>query len=578
MAIDYTIDIVQTYTAPLRLGDSIDLSATPTIVHPGGTSPTESYEWTNHLGDVIGALASITYVPPTEGFYSVQVEITYEDIGQSYERVITQDASFEVEARIENILTYNMSYLQDRVPDPYNNMDIHRFLSYMPKWSTAYKSFYSNYSKLISPIMEGLSMKIDDVDNLLENNLNIDDKNHFGYRAEEYEIVTLNIPNLIRTEHGFCSYIGEHGQASLETSPIKSITKRDPEHFSKESYTVGQDSSSISFSFSSNLYVKDEVASIDSPSTVVLVGIADDGTSIIETMSFISPMCRETINKFKAVFKILTEREITISNYIDLSVDYSFENSINMQKRIANTRGGYFAPLFELDGKSILVLNGNEGSKRDEHKIELPVIPERLFITNLLDIVYLYNNSLYASKMMLDYYTVSAPNSSTNNNMFIYLDNENTSVDNSVEVVIDIDRIRSNLGSKSIRVKLENGDSVMYIDSSTSLVESPNTWLSLANAADRIVFSIPIENTDPYTISVSFDNRADEMIAMNALNSPSFFKIADNINDIFIYDKELWCENDDTSFNIVDPVRLGFTSSHNRIHLFNNFNEVELIY
>jgi hypothetical protein len=73
------------------------------------------------------------------------------------------------------------------------------------------------------------------------------------------------------------------------------------------------------------------------------------------------------------------------------------------------------------------------------------------------------------------------------------------------------------------------------------------------------------------------DNRYEQLFALSFINRIVEHKIANNIQDIFVYNKELWCTSSGGAMSTARPVRLGFTSSVNRIHFFNEFETIRFI-
>lgn len=574
--LDYTLTITSPSSGSIRLGEAILLQSSITIDHPVGASPTETYEWSNHNGDIIGSTQDISYTPSESGHYSVQVLITYEDLAQSYSRSVSQDYSFYVLGRSEKEYSFTSSYLYNKDFTQYSNMDIHRFLSYNPMWSSAYKNFYSNFSKFMSPLMESMSNKVNDIDNYYENNTNIDGVNHFGYRNNQYEIVSLNIPSLIKTEHGYCEYIGQHGQASLETYPIKAVSYREPTLFSKQSFIVDSESRVYNFAFSTTLYLADHDAHRDRPNTVAIIGLNNVGETISEVLTLNSAVPMETLSHFKTVYRVESTYSFKLSNYLDLSQDNTSDNGLNLQKRITNTSGEYFDPTFQIEDSTVYIINSNNLSRNDEYKFDLRHTPDKFFVNNLLDVIYLSGSSLYAGKFMLDYYNLSPYNSSCNNNEYIYLEDETSSVSEDMVVVIETDRLKE-LGSKSFRISILHNDETMFIDKNSNATDLPDNWIDLSLTGDRVYFYINKSDTSPYTFILETDNRLEPFAAMSYINDVKPYEIASGIKDIFVYNKELWVQNNDDSYNILDPIRLVYTSGVNRIYLFNDFEQVQFV-
>jgi hypothetical protein len=541
------------------------------------------YEWKLDDNTVIGSTQNLSWDVPLNTelrtSYQIQLEVSaYTNDGGANVLQYSSTAykTFTLPELPSNITyDFTLNSITTLSEYQYSNMDIHRFLSYFPKWSSANKNFYSNASKMLSPLLERVSHSADRYDTYIENNST--DGVHFGFREYEYEIVSTSVPRLIRTEYGVCPYVGEHSSFSLESIPVRAIKEEEAFKFVKEKYTVEFLSSPIVFTYGSHLFIKDSTAALDSASQVILVGIDEDGKRIKETLLLISPTPVETINKFRAIYKVVSSGEIEIMTYLDLENDTSFSNGINLQKRITTRDGTYFDPNFNLEDNVLYILNGNSISRKDEYRFYFNQAPSKYFINNLLDVIHLRGTDLYASKLMLDYYNLGSTNSSTNNNGFIYLEDENTVIGEDLNVVVNMGKVMDEYGPASIRLAIRNGEEVKYLSSNLQLVDDKNTWLQVGNTSRQIIFSIPVTNTDPYIVELKISNRSDPLYAMGYMNNMDEYKISSNVSDIFIYNKDLWKMSTTGEYYKLSPVRLGFTSSVNRLHLFNDFNDLEFL-
>jgi hypothetical protein len=541
----------------------------------GMIDPVKTFSWLDIDGVEIGTGQDFTYIPSAIGNDVVQLKVNFDDGN------VEEDAYFNIAFQVIDIVRFNLDFNfgYDVIMSGlhYANMDIHRYLSLFPLWSSANRHYYSNTSKLLSPLFEQTSHRLDGIDSYFENNVS-SGALHFGYREDLFSIITIDTPSMIRSEHGYLEYIGEEGSASLESSPVRSVIKKESYPYSKESHLVSEEVSDLLFMFPNILYVSSASASYENPQTVRLIGMNELGERVQESFVLISTLPIETINQYKMIYSVKTEsKDLLISNWIDLTSMHSSHNGLNLQKRITNTSGFYFEPEFRVEDRSLMVLNGNRLAKMEEYKFDFNSEPSHVYINNLLDVMYLDGTTLCASKLMLDYYDIGSDNSSTNNNGFIFLDNEFTSVSDSCQVTINIDKIRNELLSKGIRVSIENEGTKVYLDSSAQLLESSDTWLDLSNATSRMIFSVPIENNKPYTFRLELDNKSSIFIAMNHINEIKSFKILEDIVDLFVQNKQLWCEDSIGDIHILEPIRLSYTSSINKIHLFNNFENLEFI-
>jgi hypothetical protein len=573
---DYNIEIAREDS--YNSGDVVSMTATVTVEHPAGVLPTVAYEWIDHTGQVLGTDLSLSYIPAEDGWHSVQFSAQYESVPDNYARTISQDATFRVEEKQTITHSFNLGYTKALFDSAYSNMDIYRTLSGFPAWSSAHKNFFSNMSKLLSPLAEPISQTLDDLDGFIENNTNHDEVVRFGYRENQYEIISTEVPRMIKTEHGYCEYIGPHNIRSLESAPIRKLIKEDAGVVAMQDYQSDGTDSIMSFTYESTLYIFHPSASVEAPVEVSIRGFNGEGDTVAEKFSLYSNVPFETMNTYKAIFSVLSTEAVSISTYLDLSKHHSSENGINLQKRIAGVGGGYFEPKLEVDGKSILVLNSTRTARNDEFKFEIDHEPDSIFLNNLMDVAYLSDGKVYTSKLMLDYYSLSQENSSTNINDFIVLDYDQTSIGSDVRVTIKCDKIKEEFGSAPVRLSISNSDATVYLSPKLELTEDKGTWIDLEYANNYIAFSMPIQNSDPYVYKLELSNRPDSFIAMNYLMPLQAFEAASDVSKLFIYNKKMHCENTDASISTLEPVRLAFTSGVNRLYLFNDFADSELIY
>lgn len=584
--LDYSISISISKTGTqgppqeIHRGESIDLVAIPTIAHPTGTTPTESIAWFIHTGEQIGNSLSTTYTPVTDGWFSAEVVITYEDISAGYARTVSQDVSFFVELSSYVTLDFNLTYRTTPRVGRYSNMDMHRFMSIFPVWSSAYSNFFSNTSKLFSPMVESISQTMDEFDAYAEANKSVVPEIAFGYRGNQYEIITYEIPELIRTEYGHAYHMGPHFRRSIESSQIMAYSTRAGGACDRREL-VGTDSGKVApLRLPSLLYVVASSASVRDPETVVLHGINEHGDEISEELVISSSVPHETMNKFKILLRSESSAPgaIRVYTYLNLSELHSSVNGLGVQKRICDISGGYFEPEYVVDENRVSVLNSYSIGRSDVYRFDAENKIEALFVNGLSDVVYLSDNKVYSAKLMLDFYNIEQPDSSTNINSFIYVSDENTPVGEDVEVTIKCDNIRDEFKGHYVKVCLENRSGRYYLGDNLTLTQDKNTWLNLMNAGNLISFSVPITNSDPYRFILEVDGRAGQFSAMTYTNKLGEVEVLSDISGIFIYNKELWAETTSSEFLIIDPVRLGFTSGTNRIYLPYKFSTVEPVY
>lgn len=572
------------YISPINIGDTLTFDAIYDFDYTKIGIPefnsTITIEWNLHDGTNIGNTDSFTWQPVDPGYYYVQCIVTVTDNTDSNNTfTISEVQDWQVTSSQENVYMFTLNWKQELYPYQYNNMDIHRFLSNFPIWSSAHQNFFSNTSKLISPIFENISLSIDEWDQFVEANQTIDDEMPFGYRNKDYHMYISRVPRVIKTEYGYGFYAGQAGQMSVESLPIQAVNLLDAyPHSLKEYDSTLVHPSNLIFDFETPIFIQSDRASLITPREFVIVGLNSKGEQVTETVNLISRLPIETYNKFLIIYRIHSEEvDFKITNYLNLENFHSYESQVLVAKRIANTRGEYFEPQFYIDSNTLRIMNGNEVSGREEFTFELGNTPERLFVNNLLDLIYLSNNKIYAGKLMLDYYQIESLPSTTNNNEFIFVDDTNTPVGEVFTSTINIDKIVNELGSRNISISLENDEDIFYLQQDGSFDQENRDWISTSGLQSRITFPTTVTNDKPYIVNLVLDNRPEDFVAMSYQNKVIEYEVISDAIDLFYYDKKLWCQLTDLSYKVIDPVRLGFTSSPGQLNFQRDFQQIELL-
>lgn len=458
------------------------------------------------------------------------------------------------------------------------NMDIHRFLSAMPYWSSAYSNFFSNYSKMVSPVMSGVSSNLDTVDSVYTYFFS---DNLFGYPKMQYYVPTFGTPSSVVTDLGPCEYIGEYGSCSLESYPISALRQAtDPtlvlEDIDFEGMTI---INPIMTTDAINLFVRCPTASVETPVLVELMGYDEDLNKCSESFVFSSNIATISSIKYRVVYEIRTSESIIIKSSMDLAEANSFSSKGGFSARIAKISGEYFDPYFYLEDNILHVKDGRSFARPDIFRFELDNIPEKIFITNLLDVLYLFENSIYSAKLSLDYYSISQPNSSANVNDFISIDDENTPVGDICTATVDIGKLLSEYTeTNSIRIYIKNNGTKLYIDKNLAPTAESDTWIPVSYDQKKIRVQVSVEESTPYEFFLELDKDKKVFTAMTYVNLLSETEIETGIEDIALYDGKFLVKNTGEDFHECEAIRLAYMSQDSNIILFNNFETLDVDY
>ncbi|RKZ92062.1 MAG: hypothetical protein DRQ43_09440 [Gammaproteobacteria bacterium] len=283
------------------------------------------------------------------------------------------------------------------------------------------------------------------------------------------------------------------------------------------------------------------------------------------------------MNEYLIITRITgMDSTVTVSNFIKDDISY-VDKSI-LGERICNKEGVYFTPYYELDQNTLLISNSDRFSRNEEFKFYLPMVPDTLIINNLFDLLLLKDGELFSSKLMLNYYKLSAPNSSLNNNSYIYVEDENAAIGTTVKVVINTALLKEDAYDENIQISINNNGDEYFLGKTGLLDGDKDSWIPISTTGDRIVLSINVENKEDYTFSLSGSNRIQEYFAMIYQNELELKKVDQDVLEIFIHNKELVIVNNDLSSYIATPVRLGFITSDNYVYVQNDFDKIRLMY
>ena len=561
-------------------GLQVDLSMVYAVddnVIPIGADLIEIIEWIDHTGTVLGSTEAISYFPSTGGSQSVEVKVTLSDAALNFTYSFSQDYSYSIDVLSSNILQFEVPYTSEHGILRYTNMDIKRTLSYFPKWSSAYKNHFSNTSKFLSPIFERISFHTNDLDEIVANNNTMHKYPSFEYKSKIRKILTIRSPDYISTEFGYCFNLGENSSMSLDSVQIGALHKIAADPITIINQDVYSGENKIRMSRPSTVYVKSDRASIQSIEVILITGIDYRGKHITEEITLDSALAVESINRYHVILNISGNTDIiNITNAIDNQISYT-DNTL-LPKRITNSNGRYFTPLFDVDGLTLSVLNGDSIARNEEYKFLLPFEPDQILISNLLDVLLLKDNKVYSSKMFLDYNDLGQENSSINNNEMIWIEDENAMPGTTSMLTINTALLKSEHGEASIRVSISNDGNTYYLDGARNISPVKDSWINLSNTGDRVSIGINVSNSKEYVFGLEVSVSAHKFYAMIYQNLLDFSVISDDVSTMFIHNKRLYFKDLANKTYDVKPIRLGFTTDESYSYIQYPFEDMEVIY
>lgn len=427
----------------------------------------------------------------------------------------------------------------------------------MPKWSSAYNNHFSNMAKLLAPTNEGFSSIIGRAQEILVNN---NPEVPFGYQSTYWKYIApinVKLTKNILTEDGLVSYIGEFDDTLINDFPVTKINSVPTEQIIFNEAIVFP----YVFIEPSYVFIRVSGSNFDTPNTIIIYGLDIDGVELSESIDFFSNQYVISAFKYKAITRIVGENyELTDRLDCDPSSDQiSYTNSYGPQKRITTLEGEYFQPGFVVENNYIYVNNGNKFANNEVYKFTLLNTPDKIFISNTLDIFYTHNGLLCTSKMYQDYVELSQYNSTFNNNDFIVVDNVNPSINDTVLISVNIDLISKLYSNGKFRIRVISEDPDKYIDlQGQDTIE--NKWFGINETGLKSYIPYIVLSESAVTFVLEILNSNQEYTAGYYFNNLPEFRHFDQVDDLFFKNNELLIEKAGVITKL-DLVRPFFMSS-----------------
>lgn len=546
----------------------------PDII-PVGADLTETLEWRDHTGAILGTTNILSYAATSSGPKSVQVTVTLSDAALSFVYSFSQDYSFTVDSLYPNDVIFEMPFLSEHGILRYVNMDISRTLSYFPKWSSAYKSTHSNTSKFLSPIFERVSFHTNDLDNIKANNHTLHRSASYEYPNKIRKLLAIRRPDFIETEYGHCKNLGSNSTMSLQSVQVAAVSRKPSVAILPVSNVMYAGENPMRLVVPSSIFIHSPNASLRDPHIVSVTGVTRSGKRITEKLNIESSVPLESINEFHLVLSVSgNPYPVTISNV--LATHHSHTDQTLLPKRITDENGRYFTPEFSYEDDSLAVMNADLLSKNEEYRFSLPFTPDSMLVSNLLDVFLIKDNALYSAKLFLDYIDLKQVDSSTNNNDMLSVCDENARVGSVASVTVNTALLKAENPGGSFKLSVSNLGSDLYLKADKTLSSDKNSWVALSQAGDRVSMSFTVANDSPYIFELTIGTRS--FSAMVYQNKLDFILIEEDVAEIFVHNKTLYGIDTVGSTDELSLIRLGFTTEDSYCQLAYPFETMRTIY
>ncbi len=429
-----------------------------------------------------------------------------------------------------------------------DNLELHKWLSYAPRWSFAYQSHLSNYSKLTSGIFDYVknieSRPIMAAAYNYTNSQHTMDFNPFVYKKS-----SIKIPKEIITNMGVFENIGQNVSTSISTYPITNLYLVESKIVDFE-YNFNVDESFERFIVSnpSFLYL---TLSDNVETDVTIVGLDSNGKLIMDSIHLLPKISHMTTMKYKAVIGVYSNATFDIST---LSKSDSYMSKYVDYKRIVDRNGDYFEPFFTVDNIDPTVLCAKKIDGRDIYKFRVEHEIDKFVVTENLDILYISNNNLYSAKPYLDVSLAVNINSTFNNNDICSTEYDDVADGEYIVFTINIEAIK-NL-SNAFSVKIENSNTSLYLTQSKTLVAEKSS-IKADVMQDKVSIKIQKLNKNPYILSLQCDGIREIFQCGVIDNNIDSYLMMGNVNDLSVYNGHVHISCSKTEQQLIDDYQIG---------------------
>lgn len=428
-----------------------------------------------------------------------------------------------------------------------------------PSWGTISKNLISNGSKML------------DVLHTTFNNSYFKVNEYLRQTYQDYIPLTFNRLKITTRPSNVIRFVGEEKIELKETDNIfsslkevkilESVNSLNLLTVVLEKYTSNvKEIEEINKTLPLPLYLKNDSSNNLGYVTCVIVGYDEFDNRIIESILTRKDLYTKTKNIFYRIESInTTNNNIEVSNYVDLSYNHFIINNNFIIPPIIDQNYRTFKPLLkklsnnELTDNIISISNPTNAQVEPELKFSIDTKNKPLdsvYVTEDLDVIYTYkldgNTILNYSKIGIDFSKNLYNNTTQNNNRFISVSDTNTNIGDWVDVNINFSDWVEYTSDEAFLVQIRNKDKLYYYDINnksitTDKVINYNQTINSLN----VIFSIQVENDDPYLITLYTSNLKHKVNATTTSNQihPYLVETILNERELLIYGNNIYLYN-----------------------------------
>lgn len=513
-----SVNINCTSPAPYIIGSTITFQC---LLNP--PTPGLTYVWIDGDDYYSGTDLDEISINIGDGKFNRKIFLNIIDGDKSYSASLAYVAQYEVET-VQPIVP------AEDIKRKTNNLELFKWLSYMPKWSFARQSHLSNFSKVTNYAYGKLTDIFSGIFGIkAANTIGMNDT--FESTRYEYRYYMQKQPKEIKTNMGIYENIGLSDYCSFDSYPITNCYMQNKEIYEYE-YEYDTDSKferSI-LDVASYLYItlRDNQERI-----VGIVGLDKDGKLIQDRMLIKPRISHKTSNKYKAIIGIYSDVSVILST---LCVSDSYVNGISLYKRIVDRNGEYFEPFFKVNEIDPTVLDVKKIDNSDVYRFKLERPIDKFVITENLDMLYISDNILYSCKLYLDTELNIDIHPTFNNNTICYISNDDATDGEFIIFNIDTSAIR--MYNKSFLASITN-TAKEYISKDMQL-SSDKIYLDATKLPSSISIKKQKTNNLPYILSIEVENIKEVFQCGVIDNNIASYKLSDDVYDISVYNGEIY--------------------------------------
>lgn len=441
--------------------------------------------------------------------------------------------------------------------------------SFFAKWSFPYNSPFSNISRLLDPISNVLASDIEKTAQFFNirfrpNKLETKDilyvSEYFGdmpkIKAEAVSI-TKKDGSVKYTKQMELKNSGDYETRTFSQFPILGGKFAYTDTPVKERHECGIGDTIINKTYKNqcNIYVN-PVDYLEEETYIYLYGNNSDGDIITEEVRVLTgTIASESVNKFKVLFKVVSDIEVTVSTYLDTSKYHSIEAISAFPKRFVKNDGTETIPSLEFERNSISIYDYYSALKDRSIFYDVDNNIKSIFLTNNLDVLHIDDNGwLVATKPTIDLSSTPEVNGSMIDEDYLVLDETKTTVGNEIYSTFYPYKFASAYNTTQVKISIENDGNVIFLNKYGQLTSNTNTWIKISDMNDIVRMSIRCDNLKPYVFRITSEH-GDYVCSMAYQYESNSKPIIGGISDMFIYNKELIVKMSDGHY-VFEPSRM----------------------